>query len=850
MILLRLISLPYFRRHVLRTVLTTAGIVLGVAVFVGMHTANQSVLYAFSRTVDRIAGKTELQVTAGETGFDEAVLEKVQGASGVRVAVPVIEAVVDSNIRGQGNLLVLGVDMTGDRSLRDYDLESGEDALVDDPLVFLAQPDSIMLAKEFADRNRLAIGSRVTLGTVEGEKQFTVRGVMKSSGLTSAFGGSLAIMDIYAAQKMFGRGRKFDRIDLALKPGVTIAAGQQQLAALLGPGFQVDPPSGRGQQFEAMLAAYSMMVGISSLFALFIGMFIIYNSFAIAVTQRRAEIGILRALGATRRQIRWLFLGESAVTGLIGSAGGLVFGVLIARGIAASIGTLIADVYGVAQHADELSTSPALLALALAIGIGTSIAAAAIPARNAARVDPVQALQKGKYQILSAGESRTRVVLGVVLGAVSIVCLSAGTSRPVFYAGYVLAIVVSLLISPLLSLALAKALRPLLKWLRPVEGALAADSLIQSPRRTSASVAALMLSLALVVAFAGMARASYDSIIDWMESALNPELFVLPSQNIVMRTIRFPPSMGPEIAAIPGVERVQMVRDARIVFRKTPVMVVAVDVSSIAQTVRREPVAGDADDMYRRTAAGEGLMVSDNLAQLQGLKLGEVLEVPAPNGLIALPIVGIVVDYSDQQGTILMDRSLFLRYWNDDSVNVFRVYLKPGADAPDVRQRILERYAGARQVFVLTNTELKSYILKITDQWFGLTSVQIAVAVLVAILGIVNTLTVSITDRRRELGVLQAVGGLHGQIRRTIWLEALSIGTLGLALGFSLGAVNLYYILQIVHHDIAGMRLDYVFPVGTVLALVPTILGAALVAAIWPAESAVHGSLVEALEYE
>ena len=137
-----------------------------------------------------------------------------------------------------------------------------------------------------------------------------------------------------------------------------------------------------------------------------------------------------------------------------------------------------------------------------------------------------------------------------------------------------------------------------------------------------------------------------------------------------------------------------------------------------------------------------------------------------------------------------------------------------------------------------------------TRDLFDYSVERIAVAVLVAILGIVNTLTVSITDRRRELGVLQAVGGLHGQIRRTIWLEALSIGVLGLALGFSLGAVNLYYILQIVHHDIAGMRLDYVFPVGTVLALVPTILGAAFIAAIWPAESAVHGSLVEALEYE
>src|SRR5438874_2390752 len=423
MILLRLISWPYFRKHVLRTALTAAGIVLGVAVFVGMHTANQSVLFAFSRTVDRIAGKTELQVTAGETGFDEDVLDKVQAASSVKVAVPVIEAVVDTNIRGQGSLLVLGIDMTGDRSLRDYDLESGDESVIDDPLVFLAQPDSIILSKEFAENNGIAVGGRVTLGTAAGPKPFSVRGVMKSTGLTSAFGGNLAIMDIYAAQKMFGRGRKFDRIDLAVKPGRTIAECERELQALLGPGFQVEPPSGRGQQFEAMLAAYSMMVNISSLFALFIGMFIIYNSFAIAVTQRRSEIGILRALGATRRQIRWLFLGESAVTGLIGSVAGLLFGILIARGIAASIGSLISDVYGVAQRADELATSPRLLAAALGIGIATSVVAAMIPARNAARVDPVKALQKGKYQVLSAGENRVRVALALVLGGISLACL-------------------------------------------------------------------------------------------------------------------------------------------------------------------------------------------------------------------------------------------------------------------------------------------------------------------------------------------------------------------------------------------------------------------------------------------
>jgi len=274
MMLLRLITWPYVRKHLLRSVLTTTGIMLGVAVFVGMHTANRSVLRALHRTVDRIAGATQLQVTAGETGFDEEVLERVQGLAEVRVAVPVVEAVVNTGLPAQGNLLVLAVDMTGDRSLRRYDLESGEEAIIDDPLVFLAQPDSLIVTREFAGRNGLAIGSRVPMRTMVGERLFTVRGIMKSGGLTSAFGGNLAVMDVYAAQFVFGRGRKFDRIDLALKDGVTLEEGRRAIETLLGPGFQADPPSSRWQQFESVLrksnrlaTAYAMRRDLTALWA-------------------------------------------------------------------------------------------------------------------------------------------------------------------------------------------------------------------------------------------------------------------------------------------------------------------------------------------------------------------------------------------------------------------------------------------------------------------------------------------------------------------------------------------------------------------------------------------------------
>lgn len=850
MILLRLISWPYVRKHALRTALTVAGIVLGVAMFVGMNSANRSVLGAFSDTIDRIAGKTELQVSSGETGFPEDTLEHVQAAPSVRVAVPVIEAVVDTNIRGEGSLLILGVDLTGDRSLRDYDLESGDEAIVDDPLVFLAQPDSIILSRAFAEKNGVSTGSRITLGTVEGQKTLTVRGVMKAGGLTSAFGGNLAVMDIYAAQRMFGRGRTFDRIDLAVAPGRSIGECQRDLQARLGPGFQIETPSGRGQHFEAMIAAYSMMMSASSLFAMFIGMFIIYNAFAIAVTERRTEIGILRALGASRRQIERLFLAESAATGILGSALGLGAGVLIARGVASAVGVLISNVSGLAQPPGDPTASPWFLVAALLVGVATSIAAAVVPARTAARVDPVHALQKGRYQTLTIGENRVRAVLAATFGAASVACLAMGRSRPVFYLSYLLVVVVALLLTPALCLRLSRILRPILKWVRPVEGTLAADSLVQAPRRTSASVAALMLSVALVVAFAGMARASFGSIVDWVNAVLNPDVFVLPSHDISIRTIRFPSAMAAELASVPGVRRVQMVREARVLFRGTPVMLLALELSSVAQTTGLKPVAGDPTKMFRAAGAGEGVLVSENLAQLRHLEVGEMLELPAPGGMLRLPIVGVVVDYIDQQGVVLIDRSLLQRYWHDDSVNFFRLYLTPDGDLADVKRRILERYAGRRQVFVLNNDEMKGYILRIANRWFALTYVQIAVAVGVAILGIVNTLTVSITDRRRELGVLRAVGGLKGQIRRTIWMEALGIGTLGLALGFALGAVNLYYVLEIIRQDVIGMRFPYRFPLSVAVGVVPTILAAAFVAGVWPARSAVKGSLVEALEYE
>jgi putative ABC transport system permease protein len=847
--LLRLISWPYVRKHGVRSVLTTAGIVLGVAVFVAMYTANQAVIYGFQRTVDRVAGAAQLQVTAGDGGFAEDVLERVQAVPQVSVAVPIIEAVLSTNLPGQGNLLLLGVDMTGDRSLRTYDLDSGDEEIVDDPLVFLAQPDSIIVTREFASRNHLDVGSRLTLGTVEGDRPFTVRGIMRSGGLSSAFGGDLAVMDIYAAQRALGRDRLFDRIELKFADGVSLDAGRAAIEKSLGGGFQVETPASRSQQFESTLAVYSLTMRISSLFALFIGMFIIYNSFAIAVTQRRSEIGILRALGATRAQIRGLFLTESAISGVIGSVLGVLAGTAMARWMVGYISGMLEGIFGIAERADEVAADPRLFALAVAVGVVTSMIAAWLPARSAARVDPVHALQKGKYQVLTEGENRARRLWASVMLVLGLVFLWIGRSGW-FYASFVLVIGASLLLVPTVALRVTRLLRPWLKRLRPVEGALAADSLIQSPRRTSGAVAALMLSLGQVVGLGGVARASYADIVDWVTSALNPDLYVTASQNLADRTFRFPQEVGTELKGIEGVDEVQPVRSLRLMMGKTAVMLVAVDIEGLQRRARRPVLAEVPEGMYPLAIQGKGFIISDNLVRRQGLQPGQKIALPSPTGPVELPVVGVTRDWSDQQGTIFVDRALYRERWQDDTASLFRVYVKKGLDPMQVRQRILERVGGQRRLLVLTNTDVRRYILRLTDQWLQLTYTQVFIAVLVAVLGIVNTLTVSIIDRRRELGVLRAVGGLRRQIRHTIWMEAVTIGVVGLVLGLSFGAADLYYLLEMSRRDLMGVSLPYHYPVQIGAMLVPIILAAAFISALWPAESAVRSSLVEALEYE
>ena len=851
MTLLRLISWPYARQHRLRSLLTTVGIALGVAIFTGMHAVGASVLSALNITIDRIAGKTQLQVTDGEAGFPEEVLERVQSVPVVAAAAPVIEAVVQSGIKREGNLLIVGVDMTGDRSLRQYDLEDGDQDIVDDPLVFLAQPDSLIVTRDFARRTGLGTGSSLTMQTMDGERKFTIRGIMRPGGLSAAFGGNLAVMDIYAAQKVFGRGRRFDRIDIGLKDDCPLEKGEAALRQALGAGFEVDVPDARGRQFDSLLHVYSFMVNLTSLFALMIGLFIIHNTFAIAVTERRTEIGTLRALGATRGQLSQLFLLESAIVGLVGSGVGIAFGSLIANALAGYVGDVMLAHYGIALGATRVDLSINLVTTATLLGTATSIAAAIIPARKAANVDPIRALQRGRYQMLSAGENRIRRRAATLFGALAIACLVLARSRAVFYLGYSCFVLGAVLATPTLCMWLSRLLRPGLMMLRPVEGALAADSLVQAPRRTSATIAALMLSTGLVVSLGGISRGVYGSVVEWIDNFLNSDLLVLASENGTNRSFHFPDAMTPALSSLDGVADVQRMRSNKVSVKGGSVLMVAIDMNKAAERGSGRVIAGDIKQMYQQAAEGHGVIISENCGMLQNIAMGDTVEIPSPSGLLHLPVIGIVTDYLNQSGSMFVDyAAVYLRYWNDPTVDIYKVYAKQGASVEELKSRVQATFSQQRRLFVGLNREVKARVMNNTRQWLGMSYIQIAVAILVAVLGIANTLLVSVTDRRREFATLRAVGALRNNIRLSVWLESATIAFIGVVLGVVFGAIDLRYELEMMRRDYAGLALDYAFPLRVALVLAATMICTAWVSSLAASESTVHKSPVEALAYE
>jgi putative ABC transport system permease protein len=847
-----LITFKQWRAHRLRVALTTLGIALGVGVFFAIRTGNATLLDSLRATVEKLAGKATLQITAGESGFSEKVLDTVRATPGVQLAEPVIETIVQTGFADEGNLLVLGVDTTGDQQLRDYQFDRTQ-TQISDPLVFLAQPDSILLSRAFADRHGLEVGDKLPIYASDGKKEFTVQGTFKPVGVGEIFGGNIAVMDVYSAQVVFHRGRKFDRIDLMNAPGVPVEVVQQRLRAQLPPGVEVDRPEVRGQALENAVTAMRVGILITSFVALLVGVYIIFNSFTIAVNQRWKEIGILRAVGVEQGNVSRMFLSEAFLMGVIGSLVGIAGGFFLASAANRVMRGMVAAVYGVVATAAPARLHFDQCILAFVLGVAASMIGAWYPARGAACLDPALALHniEARHRELVLGWKRIGAgVLLLVAGSALVVWTPSRFGLPIQFVFATIVLLGLTIVLPILVLWSARALRPIMNWAGGSEGALAVDAMIQTPRRSAATVGALMVGLMFVFSTASYIQ-SYRLMIDrWMNQVLNADIFVATSAMLRSTSYHFTEDLGRKITALPGVDRIENVRFTAIPYRGDTAAVNAIEMDGFLMRSQNAIAGADSRTVHDRLTRGEGVLVSRNFALRWGVGIGSRLTLETPTGALELPILGFLDDYRSEKGTIFMDRALYKKYWADDAVDFIDVDLKSGADQLAMKHEIERLTAGSFHAFVYTNAEFKRWISSLVDQFFTLNYMQLVVAVLIAILGIVNTLLISVSERRREIGIVRAIGGLRSQIRKLVLLEAVAVAVVGVIVGSVAGILNTFFMSHTVSVVLAGYSVPFYFPWEFVLLSVPVVTAVSLAAGWWPARNAARMQVIEAIGYE
>jgi putative ABC transport system permease protein len=838
--------------HRLRAALTVLGIALGVAVFFAIRTANATLLDSLGSTVERLAGKSTLEVTAGETGFPEETLAAVRGTPGVRLAEPVIEVTTHTGFADEGNLLILGVDTTGDQALREYEFDRSQ-TQVGDPLVYLAQPNSILLSRSFAQQHGLQIGSRLPLFTSQGRKDFVVQGLFQPTGIGQVFGGNIAVMDVYAAQVVFDRGHNFDRIDLMNDPSVPVETLQQSLRERLPAALDVVRPQVRGEALENVVNAMRVIMLIASIVALLVGVFIIFNSFTIAVNQRWKEIGVLRAIGVPRRGIAAMFLGEAALLGLIGSLGGVAAGYFLAAGANLVMDSIASSVYGVISNPERSQFHSGLALLSVTLGVATSVVGAWFPSRAAAKLDPVLALHNIEARAQESAFGWTRAVTGAVLVAVSSALMAWSPARVgmTLQFGYAALTLLGLtLLLPKLVQWIARAIRPVMDWAGGSEGALAVDAMIESPRRTSATVGALMVGLMFVFSTGAYVQ-SYRRVIDrWMSQMINADLFVATSANLRSTSYHFSEDLGKAIAAIPEVKRVENVRFTSIPFQGDTSALVAIEMDGFLARAADAIEDGNIASARDLLPKGQAVLVSRNFATRWNVASGGRVHLDTPSGPLDLPVAGIVDDYRSEKGTVFLDRALYKQYWKDAAVDFVDIDLKPGADRATVKHEIEKLTAGSEHGFIYTNGEFRNWVASLVDQFFLLNYMQLIVAALVAIVGIVNSLVISVAERRREFGIVRAVGGLRSQVQKLVLLEAVAIAIVGVVIGAVAALFDIQFTSHTVSMVLAGYTVPFKFPWSLVLWTFPAVIATALIAGWLPARHAMRMQVIEAIGYE
>jgi putative ABC transport system permease protein len=829
----------------LRAALTAFGVVLGVGMVFGVLLLVGTIRSTFDTMLESAFGKQELIVNAKAGTLSDETLAKVKATPGVTSAGSMIGAVfsrLDPNgkaIKGlKGQLMVAGIDPYGKSPYRMH-LVAGRGAIFGRETV---------LERNWAKDAGLDLGDAVRVASPSGPVSLRIVGLFGFESGTSMGGQGYATMPLREARRIMEMPSGWVQIVAGVKNTSDVEPVQKRLQARLGSGIDVKTPAGWGKEITKQLDALNVVLYFFSGIALFVGGFLILNSFNMTVLQRMREIGMLRTLGASRRMVARTVLTEALVVGVIGTFLGLGLGLGLAQG-------LIVMMRGLGMPIGSLDVSVGSAITASILGIVVTAVGAFWPARRAGRVPPIRAA-------LGDTEPRRRPSVKRALIGVALFLPGAIFGGELFIGGSgagdaMLGMLVTMVMfvgmamaAPFLILPIAAALAPVFKRVFPASGRLAVDALRSNASRTAATAAALTIGLSVVVVNSSMSSSFIGTIRDQLTQAFARDFNVQPQGYSLEQGggPGIPQKLVDRVREMPEAAVATPVRAQMTTMPKTDEQGLMVGVDPIEYPrVDESPIKGATrGEAYRRVGLG-GVILGANYAYKSHLKVGQTLMLRGPRGSREAPVVGITdtLEPKDLQMSLATMRDIYgvtansqlaVKAWN-------------GAQAPALERRVQKlidgRYANLE---VVSLAGRKAEIEKQINQQFNFFNAIVAIAVIVSLLGVVNTLAMSVIERTREIGVLRALGSSRWLVRQTMLDESLMITIAGALAGILVGLLVGFLWVSTLGGVMPGISFHW--PLGTMVGVAVAAIVAGVLAAALPARRAARLQVIRALTYE
>jgi putative ABC transport system permease protein len=834
-----------------RTAVTASGILLGVAAMLAISVMSATTTQSLKAFFAESSGRANLTISdAGNTGegFPQRTLRRVQQFDGVERAVGTTTNRVTLLAKDELVLLdVVGIDPDVDPQMRTYKLTAGQF------LVKREKSQSILLVAKFASDHQIGLGDTITLQLPDGEDQkFKVIGLLADEGAGHLNGGSTGFLNLDVAETVFSRGSRLDQIDLIARPDIANSSLHLDqlkvgLQGLLGDKYVVALPASTGESVSQALSGLNLGLGIFSVIALFVGMLLIYNTFAMTVAERTHEIGLFRSLGATKRQVLSLVLSEAVFLGLIGTLLGVGGGLLLSVPLVELMGRLIG------LPLESFAIPPGGLVQAGVVGLITTFVAAFLPAWHASRIPPTEALRAragGQEGFLIRHGWKIGLALLVIatLDGLSIVRIATGSTFFIFtFLG-------AILLMPTIILALERGGRGLIGALYGPVGQLGSRNLARSKARTSLTVGVLMIGVVMNVAIGAMSSSFKASIDDWINAAIGGDFVVSsvePMQDDLARDL----GSAQGVAAVTPERLLQQKVIAtstagRSTLRDDTILVIGIDPETYTTVAGFQFTGGeDRNTALAGLAGGEAVFLSSTLRDRWKVADGDTVRLRTARGDHDFRIEATVAMFWQGGQSLMISRRALDKYFGDTRVSFFMLKKAPGASSAQVQQGLKDGIAKSRHLDITSGEEYRQSFATQIQQFFTLFDAMVWIAVLVGALGVINTMTMNILERVREIGTLRSIGMSRLQLTRMVLAEAGAMGVLGSLFGIAV-ALPVSHVMVTGMSEGTGFPVYYVFPGAAFIAGVIIALVVSQVAALYPTWRAGRLNIIEAIHSE